>query len=216
MSVKNILDGTIPVGGVIPEDLSVNTLTATDEISTQYLAVGSMARFFNGMRIGGTLKVENSQVDETLGTIETPSLTATESIKAPALTLGETIVLTQTVSDNNQSIAVTYRERDEETLTAQVHSKVCNFNNEQHVLTCQTSLSSLSKAIKQMIIPTGLDFTGRSTVSTNTTAALINNTGLLLGFVRIYMESNQLMVKVVFKESPEYTSIIIKINIVFN
>ena len=124
MSVRNILDGTIPVdSGVIPEDLFVNTLTAAEEISTQYLAVGSTARFLNGMRIGGRLKVENSQVDETLGTIETPSLTASSSITTPALTLGETQILTQTVSDNNQSISVTYSDWSTGTLTHKFTAK---------------------------------------------------------------------------------------------
>ena len=148
--------------------------------------------------------------------IETPTLTATEKINTPTLTVNGTPVLTQTVSDSNQYIAITYGERDEETLSVLVHSKVCNFNNEMHMLTCQTTLTSLTKAIKQVIIPTGLDFTGRQTVSHNTTAALINGTDLLLGMVHIYVENNILMARVVFSETPSYTSLAIKINIVFN
>ena len=77
-----------------------------------------------------------------------------------------------------------------------------NINDEQHLLTCQVELKGLSKAITEMIIPTGLDFSEKSnTNSTNTTAVLEN------GF---------LMVKVVFSETNEYTSMLVRINIVFN
>ena len=93
---------------------------------------------------------------------------------------------------------------------------MCNINDEQHVLTCQTTLKSLSKAIKQMIIPTGLDFTGKQTVSHSVTAAMINGTDMLMGMVHIYVEDNQQMVRVVFSETPSYTSMLIRINIVFN
>ena len=93
---------------------------------------------------------------------------------------------------------------------------MCNINSQQQLLTCQVDLSSLTKAIKQMIIPTGLDFTGKRTNTTCATAALIDETDLLLGMVHIYVENNQLMAKVVFSETPSYTSIAIKINIVFN
>ena len=85
-----------------------------------------------------------------------------------------------------------------------------------HALSCQLELKPLTKAIKQMIIPTGLDFTGKNNVSHNTTAALINNTDLLLGLVHIYVQESQLMAKVVFSETPTYTSMLVRINIVYN
>ena len=151
------------------------------------------------------------------GFIQAADFIATSSFVTPSLMLGSTIVLTPTVTDSNQSIAVTYSDDSTGTLTGQVHSVVCNINDAQHVLTCQTTLSSLSKSIKQMVIPTGLDFSkSAKTKSHNATAALINGTDLLLGMVHIYVEDNQLMAKVVFSETPSYTSIAIKINIVFN
>ena len=246
MSVKNILDGSIQIGagGLTPEsEVQVASVTAT-AISSQVInastsigtpsvtatSVSAGTYTGNNIEVGtvsakGWVKTEvikatqitTSGPIEALSGVSTTNLSATGSITTPALTLGETPVLTQTVSDSNQYIAITYGERDEEVLTAQVHSKVCNINSVQHVLTCQLELKSLSKAIKQMIIPTGLDFSDRTnTKSYNTTVAMINETDLLLGLVHIFARSNVLYAKVVFSETPSYTSIAIKINIVFN
>ena len=260
MSVRNILDGTIKIGGgeggwqeVQTEQLTVGTtgmlctgpitcantatidkLKAITSVETPSLtATGKItARTYTGDNVEvGTVsatgwvktevlravsKITSTGPIEALSGVSTTSLTATSSVTTPALTLGETPVLTPTMINENQTIAVTYSDGSTGTLTAQVHSKVCNINAEQHLLTCQFELKSLSKALKQVIIPTGLDFTGRQTDSHNTTAALINKTDLLLGLVHIYVESSQLMAKVVFSETPSYTSMLIRINIVFN
>ena len=112
------------------------------------------------------------------GYIQAADFIATSSFVTPSLTLGVTRVLTPTVSDSNQSILVTYSDDEIGEISAQVHGKVCNINDIQHILSCQTTLKSLSKAIKHVIIPTGLDFTGRQTDSTNATAATINGTDL--------------------------------------
>ena len=120
--------------------------------------------------------------------------------------LAGTEVLTPTRVEENQSIAVTYSDGSEGTLSNTVITEITNFNSQQHMLTCQTQITSTTKSFKQLIIPTGLDFTGRQTDSHNATAALVNGTKLILGLVHIYVEDNQLMVKVVFSETPEYTS----------
>ena len=170
--------------------------------------------FFNA----NTIKVTDCvEVTGENGYIQAADLIATSSFVTPSLMLGTKKVLTPTVSDSNQNLKVIYSDGSEGTLTALVHSLVCNINDAQHVLTCQLKLSSLSNPIKQTIIPTGLDFShSEKTKSHNTIAALINETELLLGMVHIYVEDNQLMAKVVFSETPSYTSIAIKINIVFN
>ena len=82
------------------------------------------------------------------------------------------------------------------------------------MLTCRLTLSSLSKAIKEMIIPIQFNFTGRQSKTTGATVAVINNSDLLLGLVYIYVENNILNTKVVFSETPDYTSINIRINLV--
>ena len=140
----------------------------------------------------------------------------TPYIDTPELRLHGILVLYPEGLNIQEKVAVIYSDGSTGTPETTVTSKVSNINSEQHVLTCQTTLKSLSKAIKQVIIPTGLDFTGRHTESHNTTAALINGTDLLLGMVHIYVENSQLMARVVFSETPSYTSMNIKINIVFN
>ena len=184
MSVRNILDGTISPTGLGPDsELTVGTVAADYLLANTAVmskGVDGKTTSINGAHIL-TGKVEVSGKTVTNSLLAAESITSRGNITTPALTLGETPVLTPTDSDSNQYIAITYGERDEETLSVLVHSKVCNFNNEMHMLTCQTTLTSLTKAIKQVIIPTGLDFTGRQTVSHNTTVALINGTDLLLG-----------------------------------
>ena len=149
--------------------------------------------------------------------IESPTVTATTSITTPALTLGETQVLTPTDVGHESVVVVTYDNDNQATYRPNVQSKYCHLNSEQQVLSCQVSNDSISRPAKQMVINTGVKFTGSyPTDSTCTTVAEINGTDLLLGLVHIYVEDNQLMVKVVFSETPSYTSIAIKINIVFN
>ena len=192
MSVRNILDGTIPVGGVMPDNSEVKTLTA------DFVNVGP----------------EGSRCTLSGGDIVAQGI-STSCLEADVIRLSDTEVLYPTKVEDKQSIAVTYSDGETATLSNTVISETTNLNSHQHVLTCQTQITSTSKPIKQLIIPTGLDFTGRKTLSTGTTAALVNKTDLLLGLVHIYVESNQLMAKVVFSETPSYTSIAIKINIVF-
>ena len=142
---------------------------------------------------------------------------STNCLAVEVIRLAGTEVLYPTVINNKESIAVTYSDGSTGTIEAFVHSKVCHINAEQHLLTCQLEFKTLTKALKQVIIPTGLDFShSDKTDSHNTTAVLVNKTDLLLGLVHIYVESNYLYVKVVFTETPSYTSMLIRINIVFN
>ena len=122
-----------------------NNLTATGRIhaDNEVTAPGVGATLFSG----GSFKGSN---------VEAGFITAENWIKTPALQVNGTQVLTQTVSDSNQSISVIYSDGGTGTLTAQVHSKVSNINNEQHVLTCQLPISNLTYSIKELIIPTGL------------------------------------------------------------
>ena len=166
----------------MPENPEVETLTATDSITTNNLTA--------------------------TGKITTKNITVTQG-----LFIDDIFVLSQNAENVNKNIAVTYSDGSEDTLAAEVRSRVCNINAEQHVLTCRLTLSSLSKAIKEMIIPIQFNFTGRQSKTTGATVAEINGTDLLM--VHIYVENNILMAKVVFSETPSYTSIKIKINMVF-
>ena len=66
-------------------------------------------------------------------------------------------VLTPTDPDLIRPLTITYSDGSEGTLTATVHTKECHINAEQHLLTCQLELKSVSKAMTEIIIPTGLD-----------------------------------------------------------
>ena len=112
--------------------------------------------------------------------------------------------------DGQQPIKVTYSDGSKASLGAQIHGKVCNYNNVMHMLSCQTALSSLTNSIKEIILSTGISYNGRQTDTINTTAAMINGTDLLLGMVHVFVQGNVLYVKVVFSETPSYTSIKIR------
>ena len=160
MSVRNILDGTIPVGGVMPDNSEVKTLTA------DFVNVGP----------------EGSRCTLSGGDIVALGISAS-CLETNVIRLADTEVLTPTKIEDNQSIAVTYSDGSTATLSNTVISETTNLNSHQHVLTCQLELSSLSKAIKQVIIPTGLDFNGRKTQATSTTVAVINEKDYLLGLI---------------------------------
>ena len=85
------------------------------------------------------------------------------------------------------------------------------------MLTCQLAISNLTYPIKELIIPTGFSFTGTiQPQTTGTTVAVANEKDLILGLVHIFVSDNYLFAKVVFSETPSYTSLAIKINTVFN
>ena len=148
MSVRNILDGTIPVGGGIGEEISVSRIVCQN------------------------IEVTSSGKE---GAVDTPS------IITPELILAGTQVLLPEALNNTEDIALTYSDGSTGTIKALVYSRLCDLNNQQHVLTCQTTLNSLSKSIKQMIIPIQFNFTGRQSKTTGATVAVINNSDLLLG-----------------------------------
>ena len=262
MSVRNILDGTIPVdGGLTPDseisvkhvyadrgfmtpgDVNVGgNISVVKEIAVRAIKTSSLS-FPSASEEGsyptvltydnittpsitatGTIHADNEITAPGVGAtlfsggsfkgsnVDAGFITAENWIKTPALQVNGTQVLTPIKVEEKQSIAVTYSDGSTGTISNSVISETTNLNSQQHVLTCQTSLGSLSKPIKQLIIPTGLDFTGKNAKALYATVAVIDGSDLLLGMVYIYVESNQLMVKVVFTDTPSYSSINIRIN----
>ena len=189
---------------ILTNKLTAGSITATGIIHSDHsvTAGGVSATLFSG----GSFKGSN---------VDAGFITAENRIKTPALTLAGTQVLTPTTVEEKQSIKATYSDGSTGTLLNTVISENTNFNSQQHMLTCQTQIASTSKSFKQLIIPTGLDFSGRKTQATSATVAEINGTDLLLGMVYIYVENNQLIIKVVFSETPSYTSINIRINMLY-
>ena len=102
-------------------------------------------------------------------------ISSTSQISAPKYILSEsdvdTEVLVPTIFDGQQPIKVTYSDGSTGSLAGQIHSKVCNFNNVMHMISCQTALSSLTNPIKEMTFSTGQNANGRQTDTISTTAA---------------------------------------------
>ena len=141
MSVKNILDGTIPIEGLLPEKLTATDIKADRTVEGNYLIANESLKSSRYV-IAGYGSEEFTRIDK--GHIEAYDLhvenvEARVEVMTPLITLGETIVLTPTETDNFQSIAVTYSDGATGTLTVAVHSKMCNFNK-----ICMRFLVSLS------------------------------------------------------------------------
>ena len=141
MSVKNILDGTIPIEGLLPEKLTATDIKADRTVEGNYLIANESLKSSRYI-IAGYGSEEFTKIDK--GHIEAYDLhvenvEAKVEVMTPLITLGETIVLTPTETDNFQSIAVTYSDGATGTLTVAVHSKMCNFNK-----ICMRFLVSLS------------------------------------------------------------------------
>ena len=162
----------------MPEILEVTRLSADSVVTVGTSETGVSSMSPSKLSISQVNAIDSVTTDNLTveDTATTKNLTVTGGI-----TMGDVQVLTQTYADILRPLTITYSDDSTGTLTAIVHTKVCNINNEQHLLTCQLELKGLSKAITEMVIPTCLVFSGRSTDSHNATAALVNGSRLLLG-----------------------------------
>ena len=188
-----------------------NQVMADDSLrSNRYVIAGS--------ETGNITKIENARIDT--NDVYATNLNASVEVMTPAITLGDIEVLKDDKKQERRYVTMTLYDKEETTTTGyvEVTSILTNFNKQQHMLTCQLAISNLYYPITELIIPTCFSFT--STIqpqSTGTTVAVANEKDLVLGLVHIYTESNQLMAKVVFTDSPSYTSIKIKIiTVLFN
>ena len=68
--------------------------------------------------------------------------------------------------------------------------------------------------LKDLIIPTGIK-PSLGYIAYGTTVCLIGE-AYLDAYVHAYMENDYLMAKLTFKDTPEYTSMIIKVNMFFH
>ena len=153
MSVRNILDGSISVSAEVPEILEVTRLSADSVVTVGTAQTGVSSMSPSRLSISQVNAIDSVTTDNLTveDTATTKNLTVTGGI-----TMEDVQVLTQTYADLLRPLTVTYSDDSTGTPTAIVHTKVCNINNEQHLLTCQLELKGLSKAITEMIIPTVL------------------------------------------------------------
>ena len=99
------------------------------------------------------------------------------------------------------------------TYQAKVASKILDLTPSLHMLSVITSLSP-AKPLKSLIINTGLKLDGKSYRAFGSTVCQIGE-DYLDAYVDLYMENDFLYAKLTFKDTPEYTSIAIKINMTF-
>ena len=197
MSVRNILDGTIPVGGsgeLTPEtDIKVKTIRA--------LSVTTVG--------GGNF----NQVDAR-SFIKTPTLTASESITTPSLTLGGSEVLKMTKSSGSRVIVGTLASSGNQmTFSATGSSRILDITSEMHAVDIIATMKECV-TMKSLTFNTGLKLEGRQTRVFGNTVCQIGE-AYLDAYVDLYMENDYLMAKLTFKDTPEYTSMSIKINMIF-
>ena len=191
MSVRNILDGTIPVGGsggLTPEtDIRVGNIQAE------------------------TIKAANVKVLEA-GTFQ--QVQAFQSITTPTLTVGGSEVLKMTKSSGSRVIVGTLASSGNQmTFSATGSSRILDITSEMHAVDIIATMKECV-TMKSLTFNTGLKLEGRQTRVFGNTVCQIGE-AYLDAYVDLYMENDYLMAKLTFKETPEYTSMSIKINMIF-
>ena len=191
MSVRNILDGTIPVGGsggLTPEsDIRVGNIQAE------------------------TIKAVNVKAVEE-GSFN--QVQAFQSITTPSLTVGGSEVLKMTKSSGSRVIVGTLASSGNQmTFSATGSSKILDITSEMHAVDIIATMKECV-TMKSLTFNTGLKLEGRQTRVFGNTVCQIGE-AYLDAYVYVYMENDYLMAKLTFKDTPEYTSMSIKINMIF-
>ena len=197
MSVRNILDGTIPVGGsggLTPgSEIVVKNVSALESVTTQSLAA-------------------IKQISVT--TFKSNTIISAEGISTPALTLGGEDVLKMTKSSGSRVIVGTVASSGNQmTFSATGSSRILDITSEMHAVDIIAKMKECV-TMKSLTFNTGLKLEGRQTRVYGNTVCQIGE-AYLDAYVDLYMENDYLMAKLTFKATPEYTSMTIKINMIF-
>ena len=217
MSVRNILDGTIKVEGgdmetEIPENLEVTSVYAKDMV---------IAGRFNtrGLTETGNIEVSGAATVGTLTVLNNmslPKLTVGGKATVGSLTVDSTDLLLQQIkAEGPQKLTGTLVGGEQKTYMATVKSFYLDLTDDLHVLNVQTVLDSCS-TMSDLTIQSGLMLDRGYKVHT-ITPCVVGDSGSATDFVDavtyIYMEDGQLMCKLFFKTTPEYSSMAIRINL---
>ena len=225
MSVRNILDGTIKVGGgaVSGDEKYIDTLTVmnfhrnacyTSQIENQSnVYTSAVVADSIELQAGSERKPIAYIRDGDKTNVTANNLIAETSITTPSLTLNEEEVLVSKRADVTLVAKATYVGDTTATYQAKVASKILDLTPSLHVLSVITSLSSC-KTMKSLIINTGFKLDGKSYRAFGTTVCKVGD-AYLDAYVDLYMENSFLYAKLTFKETPEYTSMEIKNNMIF-
>ena len=127
--------------------------------------------------------------------------------------MGGEEALTYIKSDGKQTLKAVFVGGEEGTYTVSVSSKLHNIMVGCHMLNVLISLSEC-KTMAQLTIPTGLKPASAGYIAYGYTPCKTGDT-FVDADTEIYMESGQLMTKLTFKSTAVYTSMLIKINMIF-
>ena len=217
MSVRNILDGTIPVGGsggLTPEsDIEVNHVYSNLGFHTPGSIEGTKMFITEELRVpqinAGNIAIYTQSDDR-----EPSTKIAGESISTPSLTLGGSEVLKMTKSSGSRVIVGTLASSGNQmTFSATGSSRILDITSEMHAVDIIATMKECV-TMKSLTFNTGLKLEGRQTRVFGNTVCQIGE-AYLDAYVDLYMENDYLMAKLTFKDTPEYTSMSIKINMIF-
>ena len=214
MSVRNILDGTIPVGGsggLTPEsDIQVNHVYSNLGFHTPGIFGGKEVRLTHEL----TVPKINIGTYATTDDSEITSKITEEGITTPSLTLGGNEVLKMIKSSGSRVIVGTLASSGNQmTFSATGSSRILDITSEMHAVDIIATMKECV-TMKSLTFNTGLKLEGRQTRVFGNTVCQIGE-AYLDAYVDLYMENDYLMAKLTFKGTPEYTSMSIKINMIF-
>ena len=214
MSVRNILDGTIPVGGsggLTPEsDIQVNHVYSNLGFHTPGIFGGKEVRLTHEL----TVPKINIGTYATTDDSEITSEITEEGITTPALTLGGDEVLVSKRAEGTLAMVAVFVGDTSGTYQVNVNSFFCDITPKFHMLSSLVTLSEC-KTMKSLTFNTGLRLDGKTYKAFGTTVCKIGD-AYLDAYVDLYMENDFLIAKLTFKDTPEYTSMIIKVNMFFH
>ena len=234
MSVRNILDGTIKVGGgtVSGEDIKTNTISAKKidlryepgdtlydptqhtRLTPTYIGTTTLTSDeIRSLKILMGARTVLEAIENNENKVTTDYVEATKSITTPSLTLGGNDVLKMTSVSGTQTLNAVFVGGETGTYSANVSSRILDITTDIHALDVIAVLSEC-KTMTTLTIPTGLMLEGRQTRAYSCTPCKTGDT-FVGADTEIYMESGQLMAKLTFKSTPDYSSMLIKISMIF-
>ena len=220
MSVRNILDGTIKVegGGMeteIPENLEVTSLVTKELVGAARFYTSSLFEAANVEVVGKA----NARTLSASTEVTTPKLTVSNKATVGSLTVDETdLLLQQKKVEGPQKLTGTLVGGEQKTYMANAKSFYLDLTDDLHMLNVQTTLDSCS-TMTDLTIQSGL-YLDRGYKVHTITPCVVGDSGSATDFVDtvtyIYMEDGQVMCKLFFKSTPEYSSMTIRINLTFH
>ena len=122
MSVRNILDGTIPLDGYLPEKLTATDIKAERKVQgNQVMADDSLRSnryVIAGTETGDITKIEKSRIDT--NQVYATNLNASVEVMTPVIRLGDIEVLKDDKKQERRYITMTFYDKKGTTTTGYV------------------------------------------------------------------------------------------------